>query len=134
MCAAQTDGVQSQVGCDIEKLGTPRLKVAERRFCREEYERIMKAETEEEQRDCFFRYWVLKESFMKATRRGMSLPLDSFCIQLDEPPRLVRQPAEYPLPYYYREYAAGNIPCKMAVCSTDREIDIRLTVCSLTDE
>lgn len=53
MCAAQTDGVQSQVGCDIEKLGTPRLKVAERRFCREEYERIMKAETEEEQRDCF---------------------------------------------------------------------------------
>lgn len=134
MCAAQTEGKQAQVGCDIEKLGTPRLKVAERRFCREEYERIMKAETEKEQQDCFFRYWVLKESFMKATRRGMGLPLDAFCIQLEEPPRLIRQPAEYPLPYYYREYTVEAIPCKMAVCSTDREIDAGLTVCSLADE
>lgn len=135
MCAAQTEGAQAhQVGCDIEKIGIPRFKVAERRFCREEYERIMKAETEEEQRDCFFRYWVLKESFVKATRRGMALPLDSFCIRLDEPPELVRQPSEYPLPYYYREYNVDGIPCKMAVCSTDSMIDAGITVCTLADE
>lgn len=34
----------------------------------------------EERNELFFRYWTLKESFMKATGLGMKLPLDSFSI------------------------------------------------------
>ena len=133
MCAAQegnSDG-SVRVGCDIEKTGQMRLQVARRLFCREEYERIVREETEEQQNDCFFRFWVLKESFLKATRRGMALPLNSFCVELNDPPRLARQPAEYPEPYYYREYTVENIPCKMAVCSTDRDIDSEIENCAL---
>lgn len=128
MCAAQIEGEKAQVGCDIEKIAQMRLKVAERFFCREEYERILMEKSDEERADCFFRFWVLKESFMKATRRGMSLPVNSFCIRLGEPPEMVRRPEEYPLPYYYRLYEAEGIPCKMAVCSTDPDIDGSLTV------
>lgn len=131
MCAAQTEGENAQVGCDIEKKADLRLKVAERLFCREEYERIMQEQTEEGRTECFFRFWVLKESFMKATRKGMALPLNAFCIRLGNPPDLVRQPAEYTQTYYYREYTMENIPCRMAVCSTDSAIDAELTVCGL---
>lgn len=133
MCAAQTEGGQQsvRVGCDIQKTEQMRLRVARRLFCREEYERIMREKTEAQQKECFFRFWVLKESFMKATRKGMALPLNSFCIELGNPSRLVRKPEEYTEVYYYREYAAGNVPCKMAVCSTDSEIDNRLVICGL---
>lgn len=131
MCAAQTEGEGARVGCDIEKIGQLRINVAERRFCRAEYEEIVGGKTEEEQTERFFRFWVLKESFMKATRRGMALPMDSFRIRLGDPPELVSQPEEYPQPFYYMEYVLENIPFRMAVCSTDREIDSMLTVCRL---
>lgn len=123
MCAVELDGKKEQVGCDLERIGRLRLDLAERFFCREEYEAVLMRETEEERRDCFFRYWVLKESFIKATGRGMALPLNSFSIRLGEPPVLIRQPEEYPCRYYYREFSVRDIPYKMAVCSTDGEID-----------
>lgn len=128
MCTAQTEGKYAQVGCDIEEIGQLKLNVAKRRFCREEYEEIISNEREEDQRECFYRFWVLKESFMKATRRGMTLPLNSFCIRLGDPPQLVRQPEEYSQPYYYMEYTLENVPFRMAVCSTDKEIYSGLTV------
>ena len=45
---------------------------------------------------------------------------------MDDPPVLVRQPAEFPESYYYREYCVGGFPYKMAVCSTDADIDTEL--------
>lgn len=63
---------------------------------------------------------------MKATGRGMALPVDSFCIRLGNPSVLVRQPEEFEEKYYYMEYECMGIPYKMAVCSTDSEIDAAL--------
>lgn len=126
MCAAVTDGTKARVGCDLERIGPLREKVAGRFFCPEEYGVINRQETEEEKREFFYRYWVLKESFMKATGKGMALPVDAFCIRLGNPPVLVRQPGEFPEKYHYMEYKIDGIPYKMAVCSTDREIDAGL--------
>lgn len=123
MCAASDAGTDIKVGCDIERIGTVREGVARRFFCREEYEQIFGLDSKEEQREAFFRFWVLKESFLKATREGMALPMDSFCIRLSNPPELIRQPARYDENYYYREYTNPEIPYRMAVCSTDREMD-----------
>ena len=126
MCAVELDGKKEQVGCDLERIGRLRLDLAVHFFCREEYEAVLECETEEGRTDCFFRYWVLKESFIKATGRGMALPLNSFCVRLGEPPVLIRQPEEYPDRYYYREFSVQDIPYKMAVCSTDKEIDSKI--------
>ena len=104
----------------MEKL---RIKIAERFFCREEYLAVLEGGTEEKRREIFYRYWVLKESFLKATRKGMALPMDSFSIRLGEPPVLVKQPSEFPEPYHYREYSIDGLPYKMAVCTTDEIID-----------
>ena len=67
MCAVETAGKNAAVGCDLEKKGELKLRLAKRFFCPEEYEMILDQDSEEKRTDMFYRYWVLKESFMKAT-------------------------------------------------------------------
>lgn len=124
MCAYSTRP-GARVGCDLEMLGEFWEKTARRFFCQEEYAYILKEEREEERRNLFYRFWVLKESFLKATRRGMGLDTRSFLISWDEDgrPVLAKKPDEYPEAYFYQEYAVEEIPAKMAVCTTDPEID-----------
>ena len=130
LCSISTER-GAKVGCDIETVKEARLRVARRFFLPSETAWIEGQPSERERKEAFYRLWVLKESFMKATRRGMALPMDSFRIRLGDPPELVSQPEEYPQPFYYMEYVLENIPFRMAVCSTDREIDSMLTVCRL---
>ena len=126
MCAVCMEGYDVQVGCDVEMERELRLKLAERRFCREEYETIIAEQDKDKRIGLFYRYWVLKESFMKATGKGMALSMDQFCIRLGDPPVLIRKPAEFPKQYYYREYRPEGLPYRMAVCSSDCRIDEKL--------
>ena len=71
-----------EVGCDIEEIARYDLRVAKRFFAPEEYECIAAAPPEE-QKERFFRYWTLKESFLKVTGRGLDLPMSSFGILFD---------------------------------------------------
>ena len=126
LCAVETDaGRESEgvlVGCDVEMIGKERPTVARRFFCRTEEARIAGSRTEEERAETFYRFWVLKESFVKAVREGLALELRSFEIQLDGPePVLVRQPEKYPQRFYYKEYTPEAGDARAAVCSTDPE-------------
>ena len=117
----------AQVGCDVERISVFREGIARRFFCPEEYAHIKALEDPAEQRELFFRYWVLKESFMKATRRGMALPLDSFALGIRDgaDPVLAFCPAPYRREdYHFREFDLGGY--RAAVCSTDPRIDTRL--------
>ncbi len=127
MCAAELEkNVDVQVGCDIEQIREANLKMAHRYFCPAEYKRIVEAADRQRQNEMFFRYWVLKESFMKATRKGMALALDTFEIVLGTPSILINKPADFTDSYYYREYEIEGEPYKMAVCSTQEEIDSKI--------
>lgn len=64
-----------EVGCDIEKNANAPLEVAEHYFYHSELAYIKAAKDKDK---AFFTLWTLKESYMKMTGRGMSLPLDSF--------------------------------------------------------
>ena len=67
------------VGIDVERLKKERLAVAERFFCKEEYEDILKVEgLERESR--FLEYWTMKEAYVKRTGNGLYTPLNSFLI------------------------------------------------------
>ena len=69
ICAVDMTGCQhTQVGCDIQKIEKPNLNLANRYFCKQEYESILERETYLEQAEYFCRYWVLKESFMNGTK------------------------------------------------------------------
>ena len=70
-------GVSSDcdVGCDIEKIIDAPIEIAEHYFNQSEIEYI---KSESDKNKAYFTLWTLKESYMKMTGMGMSLPLDSF--------------------------------------------------------
>lgn len=122
-----------KVGCDLEKKGRFREGIAKRFFCETEYRHIMEDPSGEARRELFYRYWVLKESFMKATRAGMALDMKSYEIgwEGDDTPRLIRKPEVYKEDYYYKEYFKEGVEACMAVCTTDKKIDKNLHVLTL---
>lgn len=120
-----SDEPGQMVGCDVEMIGDMKLSVARRFFCEEEYRHIVEIPDSEKQKEMFYRYWVLKESFMKATRKGMALDTRTYAFCWDEQgiPKLLKKPREYPEKYYCREYADAGNRARVAVCSTDADID-----------
>jgi 4'-phosphopantetheinyl transferase len=75
-----------EVGVDVEYIDTEiDLNIAKHYFYNEEYENIMASECPADE---FFKYWVLKESYMKYTGLGMNLELDSFEIIIGDKIRL----------------------------------------------
>lgn len=70
------------VGVDVELIDSEiDLDIAKHYFYNSEYETIMKSDNPSDE---FFKYWVLKESYMKYTGLGMNLELDSFEIILED--------------------------------------------------
>ena len=71
-----------KVGADIEYIDYEiDLNIAKYYFYSSEYENIMNAKNKPDE---FFKYWVLKESYMKYTGLGMNLKLDSFEIMSED--------------------------------------------------
>ena len=82
----------SQVGVDVEEFD-PKvkiLKLAERFFSPSEAEEL-RCLAVEKQLPGFYRGWTCKEAYIKATGRGLSLPLNHFCVTIDpDQPALLR--------------------------------------------
>ena len=75
-----------EVGVDVEYIDPEiDLNIAKHYFYNSEYENIMNAKNKSEE---FFKYWVLKESYMKYTGLGMNLELKSFEIIIEDTIRL----------------------------------------------
>jgi len=74
---------EDELGLDVEASDNPTaLDIASRYFAADEVRAILDAKPEE-RRCLFFRFWTLKEAFIKATGEGLSRPLDSFAFSLD---------------------------------------------------
>lgn len=76
MCVLVYDenGNAPEVGCDIEFIKPINLKIAKRFFSEDEYSEIIESDDKD---SAFFRLWTKKESFLKVTGHGMSIPLNS---------------------------------------------------------
>ena len=120
-----------EIGADIERVRTADLRLAERFFCAGEYAHIAAQETEEEQRELFFRYWTLKESFLKATGFGLRLPMNEFEVVLQDSGISVAQSADA-RQFFFREY--DGVPgCRCAVCTADAPFAAELKRINLKD-
>ena len=107
------------VGTDIERVQEGKLKVADRFFAEEELKWLYAADEEEEQTLRMFRIWTMKESFLKAIGRGMSLSLKDFSIHVDEESGRARVRHSFDAKYYYmKEYREIEGYCT-AVCCQD---------------
>lgn len=68
------------IGIDVEVIKPINFKIAERFFSKDEYSEFTKQSLDTRLID-FYKLWTLKESFIKADGRGMSIPLNSFTIK-----------------------------------------------------
>ena len=117
MCSVALCCAAEQVGCDLEKVRvhdtaeeSRLMRMAKRYFCSEECEQIHSAED-------FYRFWVLKESFQKATRLGSKLAMNTFSFAFTSEGRPFLQKQPYEKEYYFKEYEVENLLYKIAVCS-----------------
>ena len=122
MCAIS----DAEIGCDVERVTDIDLEIARRYFCPEEYAALLRCGGRALQSDLFFRYWTLKESFMKATGLGFELPPDRFCVILDGPEIAVRQRVDG-REYHFKEFELHD-GYKYALCSAGKPIDAVMTV------
>jgi 4'-phosphopantetheinyl transferase len=74
-----------ELGVDVENIRerTPTPGIAERFFAPQESAALASL-PEERRHERFFAYWTLKEAYIKARGRGMSIPLDRFCFTFAE--------------------------------------------------
>lgn len=105
----------TETGCDIEKITDIDLNIAKKFFFNSEYQYINSQLSSNERCNAFFRLWTLKESFMKITGLGMSLPLDSFCIYFDDDRINIHQSVDSQS-YFFHEYDCIS-GYKIACCS-----------------
>lgn len=108
-----------EMGNDIEAVKEGRRRVADRFFTEEERKWMYEAAEEQELDRRLFRLWTVKESFLKATGRGMSLPLTDFSVQMEtEHGRIrVRQTVEAKY-FHMEEYTQIEGYC-VAVCGRE---------------
>ena len=116
MCALS----DHDIGCDVEMIRDKGPEIAKRFFFHEEYEALLTCSDPEERRVLFFRFWTLKESFMKATGLGLALPLGDFCVLLEGDAPRVRQQVDG-RSYYFKEFDRGDA-YRYAVCSAGKPL------------
>ncbi len=70
------------IGIDIEKIHDVDLNLSARFFSEEEHSYLVSLENTK-RREAFFDFWTLKESYIKADGRGLSIPLNSFSFKIE---------------------------------------------------
>ena len=65
----------TELGADIEAPRENSIKLAERFFTDAEFDTVIRADNPDDE---FCRLWVIKESYIKATGKGLACPLNSF--------------------------------------------------------
>lgn len=104
------------MGNDIEFIKPGRLKVADRFFAKEELEWMYAVQDEEEITERMFRIWTMKEGFMKATGKGISLPLQDFAVLVDEERDRIRVKHTYNARFYHMKEYSEIAGYRVAVC------------------
>ncbi len=66
------------IGIDIEQIKEIDMAIAKRFFTGNEYAFIESLEKSADRIDAFYQLWTLKESYIKATGKGLRIPLNSF--------------------------------------------------------
>ncbi|QNU67644.1 4'-phosphopantetheinyl transferase superfamily protein [Ruminiclostridium herbifermentans] len=71
------------VGIDVEVIKNIGFDIAKRFFSKNEYDELQK-QPDDQKRAYFYKLWTLKESYIKAVGKGLSIPLDSFTISVEK--------------------------------------------------
>ncbi len=118
-----------EIGVDIENMQrTIELSIAERFFSNQEAYTISQAE-ESSKQSLFFRFWTLKEAYIKATGRGLSTGLDQFSFVMDRPDIQVifHRPGQ-DHSGHWQFFQFSPVPAYMAAVAVNTKNDVPLTL------
>ncbi|WP_025689134.1 4'-phosphopantetheinyl transferase family protein [Paenibacillus zanthoxyli] len=73
------DQRQQALGVDVEEIKPVHMEIAERFFAETEYRDLMMKQGKD-RLEYFFRLWTLKESYVKAMGKGLSIPFNDFSL------------------------------------------------------
>lgn len=118
MCAI----AEKEVGCDVEKRTVLNRNLAEYVMTEYELDRIYGLVGEAEQQEMFFRFWTLKESYMKATGLGIKLEPKSFGMFFGEDKVKVMPPVDE-REFYFKEYFVDDGYCYSCCSLTEKFCD-----------
>jgi 4'-phosphopantetheinyl transferase len=104
------------VGVDVEKIRPVEYQIAARFFSKSEYFNLMNKEGRDKL-EYFYEIWTLKESYIKAVGKGLSIPLESFSINTNEGIINV-ETGQGPKEYYFNRYNLDE-GYKVAVCARE---------------
>ncbi|MDE6663064.1 MAG: 4'-phosphopantetheinyl transferase superfamily protein [Lachnospiraceae bacterium] len=111
-----------ETGNDIELIKSGRERVAKRFFATEELDWIYETQDPRERDNRIFRIWTMKESFLKVTGRGMSLPLKDFAVIMSDDGDIDMRQNFNDITYYMKEYAMPE--------TMPESDEYKITVCS----
>jgi 4'-phosphopantetheinyl transferase len=119
-----------KLGIDVEKMKPIDMKIADRFFSEREAAGLF-SKPEADRLKCFYDIWTLKESYIKAIGKGLSIPLDSFSILIDKESIRVESQTE-PEHFHFRQYqlAPGYT---LSLCARSAELPRTFTLCSIRD-
>ena len=121
-----------EIGVDVEAIDRAFdfLPIARRKFSAAEADRVIAAGNVE-RRELFFRYWTLKEAFIKAKGIGLSLPLDKFSFDIETDRRLrveFRAPlVDRPEFWRFAIFSVGTLHRLAIAIECPPEVDLELS-------
>lgn len=108
------------IGIDIECKKDENFRVAKRCFTDAEYEYIMDRPEEDRMR-AFRDIWTMKESFLKYTGTGISVPLNSFSVDVENRKAVTNEGEDV----YFTLYRLGTEPTySLSLCCKSEKISI----------
>lgn len=117
-----------EIGVDIEKVGNIDLEISGNFFSKDEHADIINSEDPTTR---FYDYWTLKESYIKYTGKGLSLPLDSFSIRFFRDGKIGIEADQTLLKdVHFKQYEFAT-EHKMAVCAGNRHFSDECTIYSI---
>lgn len=106
------------VGIDVEKIRDVNLNLSERFFTKEEHD-YLSAMDSKKRTEAFFELWTLKESYIKAEGRGLSIPLNSFSFSISRGNIDFKNSNNYDK-WYFKQYEIDPF-YKLSVCSKNKD-------------
>lgn len=117
------------IGIDVEKIKVINYSEIAQRFFAKNENRFLKDTSEHKKLRCFFKIWTLKESYIKAVGKGLSIPLKSFDIDISEDDIKI-EVNNYV--YYFKVYNIDETH-QLSVCSEKSVFPKNVTFMSFDD-
>lgn len=120
------------IGIDVQQIKPIDFAISERYFSAEEHSDLMQ-KNEADRLSYFFTLWSLKESYIKAKGKGLSIPLKSFTVKAVRPGEIVfktGQPNEKSKYFMQYDFVRGY---KLAVCAQNRKFPTNTAIKELDE-